>query len=175
MGTSFLRDSGQEERVCPLLFISYVLLSWLFGGQNRCVSPWAEAGEGADSMPCRPPPFNPVQLQLWGTAPGRSPRGPGGCFSLLPPLAVPLLLAAGLRVLSRRGQGSRRAPIAGGLAPSPATNARRDVQGCPADPGPGACLLCRQGLISLAAAAKRVNTLRGISSALHRLFCLLLN
>lgn len=68
--------------------------------------------------------FIPVQLQLCGTAPGRSPGGPRGRFSLLPPLTSPfLLLGAGLRVLGRRGRGSRWAPVADGLTPTPAANA----------------------------------------------------
>ena len=134
-------------------------------------------------MPCCPhlsaPCSSSLAAPLLG-CPWEVPRdaSPFLHHSLLAPL---LLLTAGLRVLSQRGQGSRRAPITDGLAPPlplMGLPARPDVQGCPTDPGPRACLLCllcRQGLISLAAATKRVNTLQGISSALHRLFCLLLN
>lgn len=108
------------------LFFSFprcFLMSRLSLGKNRCVSPLAEAEEGADGTPCCPPPRSFYPRAAPALRHG-SRQVPGGCFSLLPPLAAPfLLLAAGLRVLSWRSQGSGRAPIAGGLAPSPAANA----------------------------------------------------
>ena len=133
MGTSVLRDSGREERVCPLLFLSYLLPSEsaFFGVESLCFPIGGGRREGRQRAMLLPP-FSSVRLQLCGTALGMSPGGLRGCFSLLPPPAVPLLLlAASLHVLSWGGQGSRRAP-----SPVASVPARMTSGAAPLTPAP---------------------------------------
>lgn len=176
----FLGTAGEKSGFA--LYSSFPICffpSWLFLWRNRCVSPSAEAGEWAGSMPCCPPLSarcgSSFVAQLLGS-PQEVPRdvSPFSHHSLPPSLLVCVSSAS-------TAKGHAGAPSLMALLPPlqlMCLPARRDIWGCPTDPGHRAyllCLLCCQGLISLAAAAKCVSTLRGISSALHRLFCLPLN
>lgn len=133
-------------------------------------------------MPCCPPVSSPCSSSFAAPLLGGPREVPGDASPFshhsLPPSSssVPVCVSSDGAAEGHVGPPS---PMAS-LPPLPLMHlpAGCDVQGCPADPSPRACLLCllcRQGLISLATATKRVNTSQGISSALHRLFCLLLN
>lgn len=84
--------------------------SWLFWGEIVVFPHGEEAGEEAGSVPCCPPLPAPCGSSFVAPLLG----GPQGCFPLLSPLTALLLLlfllAAGLCVLSRHGQGSHQRP-----------------------------------------------------------------
>lgn len=129
MGTSFVRDSGPEAWVCPYSSSSTGFFpSWIFFRGEMVVFPHQQRQERCRQHAMLPSPFSPVQLQLCGTAPGRS------WGSLLPSSIIPcplLLLTASLCVLSWCSQGSCWAPLTHGFSAFPATNAPSCLAGHP--------------------------------------------
>lgn len=149
MGTSFVRNSGQEAWVCPYFsFPIGFFPSWIFLRGEMTVFSHQQRQERCPplSAPC-------------STSTAMFLGGPTESFSPLPQFPAPSFSSLPVCMSSSgavKGHAGPPSPMASLLSlPLMRLPAWQDIQGCPTDPSPGTALpVLPQGLISLAAATK---------------------